>query len=295
MNKNVITTTFGILLALALLVLANSLFIVTQRDQALVLRFGEYKRTVKEPGLHFKVPFLDNVLVYDARVLDLDPPAESVLLSDQKRLEIDTFARYRIEDPLKFYQAVRSESTAQQRLNTFVNSALREQLGKTTLVDLLSAKRDELMNSIRDEVNKNAQPLGMAIVDVRIRQADLPVQTSEAIYQRMRSERQREAAEFRAQGEEQAQQIRSHADREVTVIEANAQRDADIIRGEGDKQAIKIYADAYNKDADFYAFYRSLQAYRQSLANDDTTMLLSPDSEFFRYFNSIKGKDGSLK
>ncbi|HCI47470.1 MAG TPA: protease modulator HflC [Rhodospirillaceae bacterium] len=280
---------FGVLLIILAAVGYLSAFTVSEREQALVLQFGEFKRQVKDPGLHFKIPFVQNVVYYEDRILDLDPPVEPVLLADQKRLLIDTFARYRIEDPLTFFQAVTFETQAQQRLNNFVNAALRSTLGNTTLVDLLSDKRVDLMQTIRSKVQEEATDLGIQIIDVRIRRADLPDETSDSIYQRMQSEREREAAEFRAQGDEQAQQIRSRADREVTVIAAEAQRDAEIIRGEGDQTAIKIYADAFNQDADFYAFYRSLEAYRRALADDNTTLLLSPDSDFFKFFGSIDG------
>jgi len=279
----------GVVIAIVVVAVYSAAFTVNEREQALILQFGEHIKTIQEPGLYFKVPVAQTVVKYEDRVLDLDPPVEPVLLSDQKRLLIDAFARYKISDPLSFYQAVRTEAQAQQRLNNFVNSSLRSTLGNTTLADLLSGKRNELMQVIRNEVNERATPLGISIVDVRIRRADLPEQTSEAIYQRMKSEREREAAEFRAQGEEQAQQIRSRADREVTVIRAEAERDAEIIRGEGDQNAIKIYADAFNQDAEFYAFYRSLQAYRKALADGNTTLLLSPDSDFFRFFGDAAG------
>ena len=277
----------GVVVLVLGIIASSALFTVHQVQQAIVLQFGKPVRVVQEPGLSWKIPFLQNVRYYERRILDLDPPVEPVLLADQKRLLIDTFARYRIEDPLTFFQAVTFETQAQQRLNNFVNAALRSTLGNTTLVDLLSDKRVDLMQTIRSKVQEEATDLGIQIIDVRIRRADLPDETSDSIYQRMQSEREREAAEFRAQGDEQAQQIRSRADREVTVIAAEAQRDAEIIRGEGDQTAIKIYADAFNQDADFYAFYRSLEAYRRALADDNTTLLLSPDSDFFKFFGSL--------
>ncbi|MBV6632077.1 MAG: protease modulator HflC [Alphaproteobacteria bacterium] len=287
--NNKLLVTVGVIAAIAASVIYTAAFTVTEREQALVLQFGEHKRTIQDPGLHFKIPFIQNVVYYEDRILDLDPPVEPVLLADQKRLLIDTFARYRIEDPLTFFQAVTFEQNAQQRLNNFVNGALRSTLGNATLVDLLSEERVEMMTQIKDRVQDEARDLGIEIVDVRIRRADLPEETSEAIYQRMRSEREREAAEFRAQGEELSQQIRSRADREVTVIEAEAQRDAEITRGEGDQTAIRIYADAFDKDPEFYAFYRSLEAYRKALSDSSTTLLLSPDSDFFKFFGDIDG------
>jgi modulator of FtsH protease HflC len=278
-----------VLAALGLLAFA-SLFTVNETQQALVLRLGDPRRVLQEPGLKAKVPFIENVVVYDRRVLDLDPPVEQVILADQKRLEVDAFARYRIDDPLRFYQTVRDEVTLEQRLNTVVNSALRRVLGNVTLLAVLSEERGQIMSDIKGQVNDEAQRFGIEIVDVRIRRADLPEETSQAIFARMRSEREREAAEARAQGQEQAQQIRSRADRERTVILAEAQRDSQILRGEGDNQAFRILAEATGRDPTFYSFYRTLQAYREALNEDDTTLVLSPEGDFFRYFrNSLDG------
>lgn len=277
-----------VLAALGLLAFA-SLFTVNETQQALVLRFGDPRRVLQEPGLKAKVPFVENVVVYDRRVLDLDPPVEQVILADQKRLEVDAFARYRIDDPLRFYQTVRDELTLEQRLNTVVNSALRRVLGNVTLLAVLSEERGQIMADIKGQVNDEAQRFGIEIVDVRIRRADLPEGTSQAIFARMRSEREREAAEARAQGQEQAQQIRSRADRERTVILAEAQRDSQILRGEGDNQALRILAEATGKDPTFFSFYRTLQAYREAINQDDTTLVLAPEGDFFRYFRSIEG------
>lgn len=271
----------------AIVVLGSaSLFTVNEAQQALVLQFGEPRRVIREPGLQFKLPFIQEVRVLDRRVLDLDPPVEQVILADQKRLDVDAFARYRIHDPLKFYQTAGTEAVAETRMNAIVNSALRRVLGNVTVLAVLSEERSRIMNDIKGQVNAEAQRFGIEIVDVRIRRADLPEETSQSIFARMRSEREREAAEARAQGQEQSQQIRSRAERERTVILAEAQRDAQILRGEGDNQAIKLIADATSADPQFYSFYRSLEAYRKSMNRDDTTLVLSPTGEFFRYFGT---------
>jgi modulator of FtsH protease HflC len=263
---------------------SNAFFTVNEARQALVLQFGQPVRVVQEPGLKFKLPFVQNVVMMDRRVLDLDPPVEQVILADQKRLDVDAFARYRITDPLKFFQSVQSEAAAEGRLNNIVNSSLRRVLGSATLLAVLSEERARIMTDIRNQVNGEAKRFGIEIVDVRIRRADLPEETSQAIFARMRSERVREASEARAQGQEQSQQIKSRADRERTVILAEAQRDAQIMRGEGDNQALSIIAGATGSDPQFYAFYRTLEAYRTSISSRDTTMVLSPKGEFFRYF-----------
>ncbi|MFY8092038.1 MAG: protease modulator HflC [Niveispirillum sp.] len=275
----------GIAAAATVILASASLFTVSQTQQALVVQLGEPKRTIQEPGLHAKIPFVQNVVFLDARVLDVDPPVEQVILADQKRLEVDAFARYRIKDPLKFYQSVGNEMVAEQRLAATVNSALRRVLGSATLLNVLSKERVKVMSDIKAQVNLEAAGFGVEIVDVRIRRADLPEATSQAVYERMRSEREREAREARAQGNEQAQQIRSRAERERTVILAEAQRDSQVLRGEGDNQAIRILAESAGKSPDFYAFYRSLDAYKAAMKGENTQMVLSPDSDFFRYFN----------
>lgn len=275
----------GAVVAAAAFLGSNALFVVNEARQALVLQFGQPVRVVQEPGLKFKVPFIQNVVMMDRRVLDLDPPVEQVILADQKRLDVDAFARYRITDPLRFFQSVQSEAAAEGRLNNVVNSSLRRVLGSATLLAVLSEERARIMTDIRTQVNLEAKRFGIEIVDVRIRRADLPEETSQAIFARMRSERVREASEARAQGQEQSQQIKSRADRERTVILAEAQRDAQIMRGEGDNQALSIIAAATATDPKFYAFYRSLEAYRGALNDRNTTMALSPNSEFFRYFS----------
>lgn len=281
---------FGGIAAVVLVVVGSaSLYTVNEARQALVLQFGQPVRMVQTPGLKFKIPFIQNVVMMDRRVLDLDPPVEQVILADQKRLDVDAFARYRITDPLKFFQSVQSETAAEARLNNIVNSSLRRVLGSATLLAVLSEERARIMTDIREQVNGEAKKLGIEIVDVRIRRADLPEETSQAIFARMRSERVREAAEARAQGQEQSQQIKSRADRERTVILAEAQRDSQVLRGEGDNQALGIIAKATTVDPEFYDFYRTLEAYRKSLSAKDTTMVLSPHSEFFRYFGDGPG------
>ena len=269
----------------------NTLFVVQQTQQAIVLQFGEPKRTVQEPGLRWKIPFIQNVIFYENRVLSMvSQSSEQVILSDQKRLEVDTYARYSINDPLKFYQTVRTVRIAQERLEAVVDSSTRRVLGNHSLVDILSDQRSGIINTIRSEVNASATALGISIVDVRIRRADYPDATSQNIFNRMKSEREREAKEFRATGEEEAQKIRATADKERTVIIAEANRQAEITRGSGDSRSIAIYADAFGVDEDFYSFYRSMQAYRKSFGDNPTSMVLSPDSEFFRFFGSKAGE-----
>jgi membrane protease subunit HflC len=266
----------------------SSLFVVTQGEQALVLRFGAVAypdQPVVGPGLHVKKPFIEDVVRYDARVLDLDPPAEEMILADQKRIVVDTYTRFKIVDPLLFYQAVRTEEAARSRLREIVNNSARRVLGNVMLPSVLSAEREQIMHAILAQVSEPAKALGVEVVDVRIRRADLPQQTSQSIFNRMVSERQREAAEARAQGSERAQEIRAAAERERTVILAEAQRQAQILRGQGEAEANKTYAEAFSADPQFFAFYRSLHAYKESLGEQNTTYLLSPDSDFFRYFS----------
>ena len=288
MSKNKLTILGIVIIALGVLAF-SAVFTVHQTKQVLVLQFGEPIKSITEPGLHFKLPFLQNVVEIERRILSFDPPAETVILSDQKRMIVDAFVRYKIDDPLKFYQTVRSERGVLSRLNGVVDSSLRQVLGNVSLLTVLSEERTKIMNNIKLGVNTVAQRFGIKIVDVRLRRADLPEQAAQAIYARMRSEREREAREKRAQGFEKAQQIRSSADRERTVLLAEAEKQSEITRGDGDKKAITVYADAFGHDPEFYAFYRSMQAYRKAFADDDTTMVLSPDSEFFRYFGNLKG------
>ncbi|MBX3553964.1 MAG: protease modulator HflC [Pseudolabrys sp.] len=280
----------AVLLFAAVVIGYSSLFSVYQTQQALVVRLGQPVRVVNEPGLHVKAPFIDNVITIDRRILDLEAPAQEVIASDQKRLVVDAFARYKIKDALRFYQTVGSIPGANSQLAILLNSALRRVLGEVTFTHVVRDQRADLMSRIRESVDREADNYGINVVDVRIRRADLPEQNSQAVYQRMQTERQREAAEFRAQGAQRAQEIRSRADREVTVLIADAQSNGEKIRGEGDSQRNKIFADAFNQDPDFFAFYRSMQAYEASLRPNDTRLLLKPDTTFFRYFNDPTGK-----
>jgi membrane protease subunit HflC len=285
----------GVLLVVVLAALVvgySSLFTVYQTQQALVVRLGKPVRVVSDPGLHFKLPFVDTVIRIDRRILDLEAPAQEVIASDQKRLVVDAFARYRIQDPLRFYQTLGSIDGANAQLAILLNSSLRRVLGEATFTDVVRDQRAELMARIRDLLDKDSTNYGIQVVDVRIRRADLPEQNSQAVYQRMQTERQREAAEWRAQGAQRAQEIRSRADREVTVLIAEATAKAEQIRGEGDAQRNQIFADAYNRDRDFFAFYRSMQAYENGLKANDTRMVIRPDGNFFRYFGDPSGKGG---
>ena len=280
-----------VVVALILAAVSGSLFTVNQTQQALVLQFGEPKRTIQEPGLAFKLPFIQDVTYYEKRVLSLIPQdAEEVILADQKRLQVDAYARYRIEDPLLFYQTVRNERGARGRLEAIIDSSVRRALGRETLASILTGQRNDITRSIGEEVYASVASLGIKIIDVRLRRADYPTATSQNIFNRMKSEREREAKEFRATGEEEAQKIRADAEKTRTVILSEAQRESQEIRGAGDSQAIQIYADSFGQDADFFAFYRSMEAYRKSMNNNGTSLVLSPDSSFFRFF---KDKDGT--
>jgi len=267
----------------------NSFFTMNEKQQGLVLQFGDPKRVVKSSGLHFKIPMIQNVVRYDRRILEYDLPIEEVIAVDKKRMLIDSFTRFKIVDPLEFYKTVGNETNVRNRINSNVISSLRRVVGKVTLDELLSEERSNIMQRIKVEVNNEAIRFGIEVVDVRIRRADLPEANSQAIFERMISERVREAKEFRAKGSEIAQKIRAEADKERTVILAEATRTSEILRGEGESKSISIYADAFERDAEFYSFYRSMQAYDKVLGEDGTTMILSPDSEFLEFFNSSKG------
>ncbi len=277
----------GVLVIVLGIVVSSAAFTVHQTSQAIVLQFGNIKQTYRDPGLHWKLPFIQNVLYYDKRVLNLDPPVESIILSDQKRILVDAFARYRIKDPELFFQRVRTEDGVRQRLGPIVNASLRGVLGNATLASVLSEERDRIMQEIQTSVNREAGRFGIELVDVRIGRADFPDQISQAVYGRMKSERDREAAEFRAQGFEQSQRIRAGADREATVILAEAKREAEISRGAGEATRTRVLNDAFGQDQDFFSFYRSMQAYEAALTSESTFMVLSPDSEFFDFFSTI--------
>ena len=300
MKPSLVGGAVAVILLLVAIVAYSTFFTVYQAKQALVVRLGQVVRVITEPGLNAKIPFIDNVIYIDKRILNIESPAQEVIMSSGdksnsgvaqagERLVVDAFARYRITDPLKFYQTVGPDG-ANSQLAILLNSALRRVLGAATLADAVRNKREELMVQMRDQLDRDAQPFGIHIVDVRIRRADLPEQNSQAVYQRMQTERQREAAEFRAQGSQKSQEIRAKADRDVTVLLAEAVSKAETIRGQGDSERNRIFAEAYGQDPDFFAFYRSMQAYERSMQHADTRLVLRPDSEFFRYFSDPKGK-----
>lgn len=290
MRLGIVGGVLAVIAAIAVVVGYSALFTVYQTRQALVVRLGDPIRIIRDAGLYFKVPFIDNVIYIDKRILDLENPAQEIIASDQKRLVVDAFARYRIVDPLRFYQAIGTVPAANLQLATLLNSALRRVLGESSFQTVVRDERAALMSRIREQLDREAERFGINVVDVRIRRADLPEQNSQAVYQRMQTERQREAAEFRAQGSQRAQEIRSRADRDVTVLLAEANATGEQVRGEGDAQRNRIFAEAFNRDVDFFSFYRSMQAYENGLRQNDTRMVLKPDSDFFRYFGDPSGK-----
>jgi modulator of FtsH protease HflC len=292
MKTNVFSGVLAILLLAAAFVGYLSLFTVYQTQQALVVRLGDPIRKITEPGLHAKLPLVDTVIYVDNRILDLENAAQEVIASDQKRLVVDAFARYRITDPLLFYQSVSTIEGANSRLSTLLNSSLRRVLGEATLTHVVRDERASLMARVREQLDREAAALGIQVVDVRIRRADLPEQNSQAVYQRMQTERQREAAEFRAQGSQKSQETRAKADRDVTVLIAEETSRAEQVRGEGDAERNRIFAEAYGKDPGFFAFYRSMQAYEAGLRSNDTRLVLRPDSDFFKYFGDPAGRSG---
>ena len=295
MRLNVFGGVLAVLAFAALIVAYSSLFTVYQTQQALVVRLGQVVHVVEEPGLHVKLPFIDSVIGIDKRILDLEAPAQEIIASDQKRLVVDAFARYRIHDPLRFYQSLGSKTAADLQLASLLNSALRRVLGEATFIQVVRDQRAELMARIRELINHEAESYGIQVVDARIRRADLPEQNSQAVYKRMQTARQREAAEYRAQGAQRAQEIRSRADREVTVLVAEATSKSEQIRGEGDATRNEIFAKAFGQDPNFFSFYRTMQAYEVGLKKGDTRMLLKPDTSFFRFFNNPSGKLGPDK
>ncbi|HUJ04135.1 MAG TPA: protease modulator HflC [Rhizomicrobium sp.] len=287
--RNSSLVALGAILLVAVVLGLSCFYTVGQTEQALVLQFEAPREVVTEPGLHTKIPLIQSVVYMPKLLLNLDALPEEVIASDKKRMVVDAFARWRIVDPLRFYQALQDVEVAEVRLSPILSSNVREVLGSHAFQSMLSPQRAKLMNDIRDNMNESAAGFGIQVVDVRIRRADLPAENSKAIYARMIQERKREAAEFRAEGSETAQRIRARAEREVTVLTAEATRESEILRGEGDAQKTEILAGAYGKDPDFFAFYRSMQAYQDALQGNNTTLVLSPDSEFFRYFSSPGG------
>ena len=290
--KNAVAVLLAIA-AIALLAAYGSLFTVYQTKQALVVRFGEPIRVITEPGLHAKIPLADTVISVDNRILDLENAAQEVFASDQRRLVIDAFARYRITDVLAFYKTVNNIEGANSRLSSLLNAALRRVLGEATLIHVVRDDRAALMARVRDQLDREARAFGIEVVDVRIRRADLPEQNSQAVYSRMQTERQRQAASIRGEGSQKSQEIRAKADRDVTVLVAEAQKQAEQIRGDGDAERNRIFAEAYGKDPDFFAFYRAMQAYEAGLRSGDTRLVLRPDSDFFKYFGNPAGKEMS--
>ena len=281
------TISIVVLILAAFFVLSSSYFYVAQRVQALVLQFGEPVKVIKTPGLQFKIPLIQNVEYFDKRLILFDNPVEEIISADRKRLIVDAFARYRIDDPLRYYQAIRYETALSNRLGSIINDSLRQVLGRVPLQEVISIRRSVLLEEVASLVYEAAKDFGLRIEDVRIRRADLPTANSEAIFRRMQTERQQEAAQFRAEGEEQSRRIKAESEKEKTILLANAERTGEILRGEGDADKNKILAEAFSRDPEFFAFYRAMQAYVTAIDSSDTTMILSPDSEFFEYFNKI--------
>ncbi len=275
-----------IVAVIALLILGSSIFVVDQRTQALVIQFGEVIRVINKPGLKIKIPLVQDVVFFDKRILDLGIAEQEVIASDQKRLKINAFAKYKIEDPLKFYTTVRTRNAAEQKLSAILDSSLRQSIGKIPLIELLSDNRVKIMTQIKENLTRETKIFGINIVDVRIMRGDLPKENSDAIFTRMQTEREKEAKEIRAKGNEEASKIKAEADKQKTIILAEARKKADIDRGLGDAQASKIFAASFSKDPDFYDFYRTMQSYNESLKPEKTTIVISPDSEFFKYFNN---------
>ncbi len=268
-----------------LLILSSTIFVVDQRTQALVVQFGEVIRVINKPGIKIKIPLVQEVIFFDKRILDLGIAEQEVIAADQKRLIINAFTKYQIVDPLKFYTTVRTKAGAESKVSAILDSSLRQTIGEVDLVELLSEDRTTIMSKIKETLGKETEIFGIKIVDVRIMRGDLPKENSDAIFTRMQTEREKEAKEIRAQGAEEAEKIKAEADRERTVLLATARKEANINKGAGDGQAAQISAAAFSKDADFYEFYRTMQAYQEGLKPEKTTIIISPDTEFFKYFN----------
>ena len=295
MNGNALRTGLVVLGALVLVLIYASAFTVSQTQQALVLQFGRVRTVLNQagtdrPGLYFKLPFFESVTLFEKRLLDLDLPVQTVLSADRQNLEVDAFARYKISDPLRFYQSVNNVQVANQRLSSFTNAAMRNVLASASRDAIVRTQREALMNRIQEEVNRQAKNLGIEIIDLRLTRVDLPAANSQAVYQRMRTEREREAADLRANGAQVAATIKAKADRDVTVLIAEANQKADQLRGQGEADRNRILAEAFGQDPDFFAFYRSMQAYEKGLSGNETRLVISPGSEFFRYFNDPQGR-----
>jgi len=287
--RSVIFAIVVVVLAVGAVAAYSSAFVVSQTDQALVLQFGKPQRVIKDAGLYFKYPFIQTVNIFDKRILALDSKPQEVIAADQKRLVVDSFVRFKIVDPLLFFQAVTNEAVARSRLSSTLDASLRRVLGSSSFEDVVRDQRAVIMERIGDDVNAQAKEFGIEIIDVRLKRVDLPQANSEAIFRRMQTERQQEAAEIRAQGKEAAQRIRSEADRKATIIKAEAERDSQILRGEGDAERNRVFAEAYGKDEDFFSFYRSMQAYEKGMKANDTRLVLSPSSPFFKFFTGPYG------
>jgi len=280
-----------IVATIAVILFASSIFTIDQRQQALILQFGEPIRVINTPGIKFKIPFLQNSVIFDKRIIDLVISEQEVIASDQKRLIINAFAKYKITDPLKFYTSVATQQGLSSKLSGIIDSSLRQVIGEATLNELLTENRAKIMQDIKDAVSNSSEIFGIKIIDVRIMRADLPQENSDAIFARMQTEREKEAREIRAKGAEEADRIRAEADKQRTIIIAEAKKTSDLTRGEGDATSIKIFADSYGKDPDFAEFYRSMSAYKEVLKNEKTKMVISPDNEFFRYMNTSSSKN----
>ena len=287
MSKSV--AILGVVALIAGIVGSSAMYTVDQTEQAMVMQFGNPQRQVRDPGLHFKMPFIQDVVFYDNRILDLDPPSGQVILSDQKRINVDAFARYRITDPLRFFQALRTEGQFRDQVGRILNSAVRNSMARNSLSDLLSGKREDIMSEIQQRLADETKDYGIEVLDVRVVRTDLPPEISQNVYNRMRSDRVKEANQLRADGDKAKLEITSRADRDKVVLIAEAQRQAQILRGEGDALRNRILGEAYGQDPEFFAFYRSMTAYRSALAAGDTNLVLSPDSDFFRFFNDLSG------
>jgi len=277
-----------VILTIAIITLQSSLLTVDQRQQVLILQFGEPIKVIDSPGIKFKMPFIQNAIYFEKRIIDLSLPEQEVIASDQKRLIINAFTKFKITDPLKFYTTVGSSSGLTNKLSGILDSSLRQVIGEVTLNELLTENRGDIMRKIKEAVGSSSEIFGIKIIDVRIMRADLPKENSDAIYARMQTEREKEAREIRAKGAEEADRIRAEANKEKTILLAEAKKTADITRGNGEKEANKIYASSFGKDSDFADFYRSMIAYKIALSNDKTKMIISPDNNFFRHFNNYK-------